>query len=59
MTFDLDNLSEEDKKIIHAGILQGLADANAGRVQELNEELIVELQAKLRIRLANKEAKNK
>ncbi len=36
MSFDPDNLSEEDKKIIRAGILQGIADVKAGRVQELN-----------------------
>ncbi len=54
MTFDPDNLNEEDKKIIRAGILQGLADANAGRVEELNENLIIELKARLRMRLANK-----
>ncbi len=42
---------EATKKIIHAGILQGIADAEAGRVQELNKDLITELKSKLRMRL--------
>lgn len=58
MTFDIDNLNEEDKKIIRAGILKGLADVQAGRVKELNEDLIIELKEKLRTRLANRKLIN-
>lgn len=42
------------KKEINDGILLGIADSEAGRVKECSEELIVNLQTKLRARLANK-----
>lgn len=58
MTFDINNLSEEDKKIIDDGIMKGLADVEAGRFQEFNEDFIIELKSKLRIKLANKEKTN-
>ena len=56
MSFDPDNLSEKDKKIIRAGILQGIADVEVGHVQELNEDLIIELKSKIIIRLANRKS---
>lgn len=47
-------VSDAFKKEINDGILLGIADSEAGRVKECNEELIANLQAKLRARLANK-----
>jgi prevent-host-death family protein len=47
-------VSDALKEEIHKGILAGLSDVEAGRVKELNELLIVDLQARLRARLSNK-----
>ncbi len=43
---------EAFKKDINAGILSGIADAEAGRVTECSQDHINELKAKLRTRLA-------
>lgn len=45
-------VSEAFKKDIHAGILSGIADAEAGRVTECSQDHINELKTKLRARLA-------
>ena len=47
-------VSDAFKKEINNGIILGIADSEVGRVKECNEELITNLQAKLRARLANK-----
>jgi prevent-host-death family protein len=46
------HVSESFKKDIHAGIISGIADAEAGRVSECNQEHINDLKTKLRARLA-------
>lgn len=45
-------VSEAFKKDIHTGIISGIADAEAGRVTECNQEHINDLKTKLRARLA-------
>ena len=52
---DLETLvqvSEVMKKNIHGGIISGIADAEAGRVAECNQQLIDDLKSKLRSRLS-------
>lgn len=55
---DPNEYDEAIKEFIRAGILKGLADVQAGRVKELNEDLIIELKEKLRTRLANRKLIN-
>jgi hypothetical protein len=45
-------VNEAFKKDIHTGIISGIADAEAGRVTECNQEHINDLKTKLRARLA-------
>lgn len=45
-------VSEAFKQEIHNGILSGIADADAGRVTECNQELINNLKTRLRASLA-------
>ncbi len=45
-------VSETFKKNIHTGILAGIADAEAGRITECNQDYINDLKTKLRTRLA-------
>ncbi len=46
-------VSEAFKKIIHAGIISGIADAETARVTESSQEHTNELKTKLRARLTN------
>lgn len=41
---------------IHIGILAGIADAEAGRVKELNQDYADDLKARVRAKLENKNA---
>ncbi len=45
-------VSEGLKKEIHAGIMSGVADAEAGRVTECGQKHIDDLKVKLKARLA-------
>jgi len=46
-------VSDGFKNQINTGILAGIADADAGRVTECNEDLIVDLQKRLKTKLAH------
>ena len=45
-------VSDAFKKDIHNGVISGIADAEAGRVSECNQQHIDDLKTKLRARLA-------
>ncbi len=47
-------VSDSLKDEIRNGVKAGIADADAGRIKECNEELIADLQARLRARLSTK-----
>lgn len=47
-------VSKALKKIIHAGIISGIADAEAGRVIESSQAHTNELKTTLRARLTNR-----
>lgn len=46
-------VSDSLKKEIHNGILAGIADVEAGRIRELNEDYANDLKVRLKARLAN------
>lgn len=45
---------EQMKTTIHAGIMAGIADSEAGRTTEVNDTFIADMQAELAVRLSNK-----